>query len=78
MEFSGCFEGVSRECRGCFEGVLRVFHGSVKGVLRGFQGCFKGMYIWGLSIIQENVIKNLYLKSKFEIRNLKSKFEVEI
>ena len=72
----------------CFEGVLRVFHGSVKGVLRGFQGCFKGTYILGFSIIQENVIKNLYLKgsviknlylkSKFEIQNLTPKFEVEI
>ena len=53
----------------CFEGVLRVFYGSVKGVLRGFQGCLKSMCIYGLSIIQENVITNFYLKSnlKFEI-----------
>ena len=57
-----CFKGVLMECRGCFEGIVRVFHGSVQGVLRVFKG----------HVIQENVIKDLYLKSKFDIQNLKS------
>ena len=68
--------------QGSFEGVLRVFRVCFKGVSWECQGCFEGFsrasIFWGLSIIQENVIKNLYLKSKFDIRNLKSKFVVEI